>query len=313
MSILLAAAASTLVFCAPGYPGAAGDAQPYVDEFAKAAVRAAGWPDGSLSAVYDPTEQGGVAKLGRADAVLAFVPYPFYVEHAVQLHLSPLAQADVMDIGTKQKWTLVAKTGRVTAATSLAGYTIVSAAGYSPNFVLHSALSAWQVPAGVKVEPVGQILSALRRVASGDQVAALLDQTQASALPTLPFAGDLKAVLQSPELPVAIIAVVDDRLPAARAKAFQAGLLKLWKGGAGADSLTALKLAGFVMPALPADAPQPAEGTAPAAKPGSGKAPAATSGSGKAPATKPGENRAPATKLDSARLPATNAPGQSQP
>jgi hypothetical protein len=276
MSILLAAAASTLVFCAPGYPGAAGDAQPFVDEFAKAAVAAAGWPTGSLSAVYDPTEQGGMTKLGAADAVLAFVPYPFYVEHAAQLHLLPIAQADVVGVGTKEKWSLVAKTGRVTSGPSLSGYTIVSVAGYSPSFVLHSALSAWQVPAGVKVEPVGQILSALRRVASGDQVAALLDQTQATALPTLPFAGDLKVVVQSADVPVAIIAVVDNRLPAARAKSFQAGLLKLGKGPGEAEKLGTLKLVGFVMPALPADAPVVGAGTkdkGPAAKAGSGKTP----------------------------------------
>src|SRR3569833_2506522 len=143
MSILLAAAASTLVFCAPGYPGAAGDAQPFVDEFAKAAVAAAGWPAGSLSAVYDPTEQGGLAKLGGADAVLAFVPYPFYVEHTTQLHLAPIAQADVVGVGTKEKWTKKTKTKQKTNGPSLAGYTIVSVAGYAPDFVLHSALSAW--------------------------------------------------------------------------------------------------------------------------------------------------------------------------
>src|SRR6202035_1126040 len=122
MSILLAAAASTLVFCAPGYPGGAGDAQPYVDQFAATAVTAAGWPAGSLSAVYDPTEQGGLAKLNSVDAVLAFVPYPFYVEHAAQLHLTPLAQADVADIGPQQRWTLGAKSGRVTGAGSMGGY-----------------------------------------------------------------------------------------------------------------------------------------------------------------------------------------------
>jgi hypothetical protein len=302
MSILLAAAASTLVFCAPGYPGAAGDAQPFVDEFAKAAVAAAGWPAGSLSAVYDPTEQGGMTKLGGADAVLAFVPYPFYVEHAVQLHLVPIAQADVVGVGTKEKWSLVAKTGRVTGGPSLAGYTIVSVAGYSPNFVLHSALSAWQVPAGVKVEPVGQILSALRRVASGDQVAALLDQTQATALPTLPFAGDLKVVVQSADVPVAIIAVVDNRLPAARAKSFQAGLLKLGKGPGEAEKLGALKLAGFVMPALPADAPvvgADAGGKGAGAKAGggtSGKAADAKAGggmSGKGAGAKAGAGKTP--------------------
>jgi hypothetical protein len=276
MSILLAAAASTLVFCAPGYPGAAGDAQPFVDEFAKAAAAAAGWSAGSLSAVYDPTEQGGITKLGGADAVLAFVPYPFYVEHAAQLHLVPIAQADVVGVGTKEKWSLVAKTGRVTGGSSLAGYTIVSVAGYSPGFVLHSALSAWQVPADVKVEPVGQILSALRRVASGDRAAALLDQTQAGALPTLPFAGELKVVVQSPDVPVAIVAVVDNRLPAARAKSFQAGLLKLGKAPGEAEKLEELKLAGFVLPALPADAPVSGAGT-------SGKGAGAKASGGKTP------------------------------
>src|ERR1700704_5705164 len=190
MSILLAAAAATLGFCAPGYPGGAGDAQPYVDQFATAAAAAAGWPVGSLSAVYDPTEQGGLAKLSGADAVLAFVPYPFYVEHAAQLHLTPLAQADVVGIGTKEKWTLAAKNGRVSGPASLAGYTIVSVAGYAPEFVRHAALAGWGLPATVKIEPVGQILSALRKVASGEPLVALLDQTQANALPTLPFAGD---------------------------------------------------------------------------------------------------------------------------
>src|ERR1700742_4733000 len=131
MSILFAAAASTLVFCAPGYPGAAGDAQPYVDQFANSATAAAGWPADSLTAVYDPTEQGGLAKLSSADAVLTFVPYPFYVEHAAQLHLTPLAQADVVGTGTKEKWTLVLKAGGISDAALMGGYTIVSVAGYS--------------------------------------------------------------------------------------------------------------------------------------------------------------------------------------
>jgi hypothetical protein len=257
MNLLLAAAAWTLVFCAPGYPGGASDAQPYMDRFATAAVTAAGWPSGSLTAVYDPTVEGGLAKLGSADAALAFVPYPFFVEYAAQLHLVPLAQADVAGVGTKERWTLVAKSGRVSNAASMDGYTIVSVAGYSPEFVRHSALAAWQWPDSVKVEPTGQILSALRRTASGEQVAALLDQTQSVALPTLPFAKDLQTVLQSPELPVAVVAVVNARLPPARQKSFQAGLLKMGHGPGGADTLGSLRLQGFVMPDLPAPATAP--------------------------------------------------------
>jgi hypothetical protein len=242
---------ATLVFCAPGYPGAPGDAQPFVDKFAAAAAAAAGWPAGSLAAVYDPTEQGGLAKLASADAVLAFVPYPFFVEHGGALRLTPLAQADVAGTGTEQRWTLVAKAGTVTGPSSLAGYTLLSVAGYAPQCIRHSALEAWALPADVKIELTGQILSALRRVASGDKVAALLDQTQAAAMSTLPFATQLKTVMQSPQVPVALIVVVDSRLPAARSHAFQEGLLKLGHNAGNTDTLGSLQLKGFVQPRLP--------------------------------------------------------------
>ena len=251
MTTLFAATVATLVFCAPGYPGGAADAQPFVDQFAGAAAKAAGWPAGSLAAIYDPTDEGSLAKLGTPDAVLAFVPYPFFVEHGAQLHLSPLVQADVAGTGTQQKWTLVAKTGGVTGAASLAGYTILSVAGYAPEFVRHSALEAWALPADVKIQSTGQILSALRRVTTGEHSVALLDQPQASALPSLPFASDLKSVLLSPPLPVALIVVVDSRLPAPRAKALQAALLKMGHGGEASDVLSQLRLQGFVMPQLP--------------------------------------------------------------
>jgi|SRR5581483_1146412 len=258
MSTLLAAAVATLVFCAPGYPGGAGDAQPFVDQFAGAAVKAAGWPAGSLAAIYDPTDEGSVAKLASTDAALAFVPYPFFVQHGAQFHMTPLVQADVSGTGTQQKWTLVVKTGGAAAPAALAGYTLVSVAGYAPDFVRHSALEDWGLPADVKIQSTGQILSALRRVANGDHSIALLDQSQASALATLPFGKDLTPVTQSPALPVAIIVVVDSRVPAPRAKALQAALLKMGKGGEDSNVLSQLRLQGFVMPQLPRGTAPPA-------------------------------------------------------
>ncbi|HWX81707.1 MAG TPA: hypothetical protein VNZ02_16520 [Steroidobacteraceae bacterium] len=251
MTTLLAAALATLVFCAPGYPGGAGDAQPLVSDFATAAAAAAGWPAGSLAAVYDPTEEGGVKKLESEDAVLAFVPYPFFVEHAAQLHLTALVQADVADIGVQQRWTLVAKAGRVTSPQSLAGYTLLSTAGYAPDFVRQRALGSLALPPDVKIEPTGQILSALRRVSAGEPVAVLLDQTQAAALPSLPFSKELTAVVQSPELPVAMIVVVKSRLAAGRARAFQEALLKMGRATGSAGAMEALRLRGFVLPRLP--------------------------------------------------------------
>jgi hypothetical protein len=257
MSSLLAASLATLVFCAPGYPGAAGDAQPLMDQFASAAVAASGWPAGSLAAVYDPTEDGSVAKLRAPDAVLAFVPYAFFVEHAVQLHLTPLVQGEVSDVGSQERWSLVAKAGRITGPASMAGFTLLSVAGYAPDFVRNSALKGWALPPDVKIQATGQVLSALRRVAAGEPVAVLLDQTQAAALPSLPFAAELRTVTQSPELPVAIIVVVGSRLPAARAHSLQQGLLKMGQAPRAADLLAPLHLHGFVLPMVPADTAPP--------------------------------------------------------
>ena len=253
----MSAAAATLVFCAPGYPGGAGDAQPFVDQFANALAASAAWSE-PLAAVYDPTEQGGLAKLNNKDSVLAFVPYAFFVQHGAALHLAALAQADVVGVGSEERWTLVGKAGgTATDAKSLSGYTILSVAGYAPEFVKHSALGAWTLPADVKIETTGQILSALRRVASGEPVVALLDQTQAAALATLPFAAQLKSLMQSPPLPVALIAVVDSRVPAARAKAVQAALIKMNAAPGGANTLASLRLKGFVLPQLPGSIGKP--------------------------------------------------------
>jgi ABC-type phosphate/phosphonate transport system substrate-binding protein len=258
MSTLTLAALATLVFCAPGYPGGSGDAQPFVDQFAKAAAASAGWKPDSLAATYDPTEQGGLTKLGEKDAVLAFVPYAFYVQHAAALHLAPLAQADVAAVGTQERWMLVGKAGGpVTGPASMTGYTILSVAGYAPEFVKRSALAAWTLPADAKVEATGQILSALRRVASGEPVLALLDQTQAAALSTLPFAAQIKTLTQSSALPVALITVVDSRLPEVRAKEFQAALIKMNTTSSGAEMLASLKLKGFVLPQLPGNVGKP--------------------------------------------------------
>ena len=257
MTTLLAGAIVTMVFCAPGYPGGSGDAQPFLDAFATTAAAAANWPAGSLNATYDPTEAGGLDKLAKPEAALAFVPYPFFVEHAAALHLEPLVQANVTDVGVQERWTLVAKKGKVSSSASMSGYTILSVAGYAPDFVRGFALAGWGLPADVKIAQAPQVLTALRRATSGEPVAVLLDATQTTALASLPFAGDLQSITQSAPLPTAIVAVVAARLPKARADALRDALLNLSKSAPGADALANLRLQGFVAPQLPARAAAP--------------------------------------------------------
>ena len=132
-----------------------------------------------------------------------------------------------------------------------------SVAGYAPDFVRGSALAGWSLPADVKITQAPQVLSALRRASSGEPVAVLLDATQTTALASLPFAADLQNVTQSAPLPSAILAVVNGRLPKARADTLRAALLNLGKSPDGADALANLRLQGFVMPELPAHAARP--------------------------------------------------------
>lgn len=246
MATLLTAAAVTLVFCAPGYPGETGDAQPYVDQFAQAVAAAAGWPRGSLTAVYDPSESSGLARLERPEAGLAFVPYPFFVAHAEKLHLAPLVEAEVTDVGARERWQLIARRGRVQGPASLAGFTLVSTAGYATDFITRAALPSWPLPRDVQIEASGQVLSALRRAAAGEPVVVLLDHAEAAALTSLPFASDLEAIAQSPELPVAVLAVVGSRVPAARARSLRTALLGLAHEPGNAELLAAMRLKGFV-------------------------------------------------------------------
>lgn len=252
MSSLIAAAASLLVFCAPGYPGTSGDAQPLVGEFATTLGAAAGWPAGALTAVYDASESSDLTRLAAPEAGLAFVPYPFFVQHGAQLHLMPLAQADVPPAGVQQHWTLVLKTGHGPLPAGLAGLTLISTAGYAPDFVREVLHGMGPLPATTTITATGQVLSALRRAANGEPVAVLLDQEQASAMATLPFAANLHSAATTPAVPVALIVVVGDRIPKARAQELQQALLHLSGTPSGAATLSRLRLNGFVLPHLPA-------------------------------------------------------------
>jgi hypothetical protein len=251
MSTLIAAAASLLVFCAPGYPGSSADAQPLVGEFATTLAAAAGWPAGSLTAVYDASDKSDLTRLAAPEAALAFVPYPFYVQHGAQLHMVPLVQADVAPAGLQQRWTLVLQKGHAPPPAGLAGLTVISTAGYAPDFVRDALHHPPALAADTTITATGQVLSALRRAANGDPVAVLLDQEQADALASLPFAANLATFGTSAPVPVALIVVVEGRLPQARAHELSQALLHLSGTAQGAATLNRLKLNGFAPPRLP--------------------------------------------------------------
>jgi hypothetical protein len=237
----------TLVICAPGYPGTTKEAQPSMDILAGALSKASGWPAARLTAEYYETEDAGVARLKAAAPALAMVPLPFYLAHAKDLRLTARAQAVEKDGAPAVTWTLVAKKGRVTSASSLSGFTVVSLAAYAPNFIRNVALAKWgKLPADVTFAATGQILSALRKAANGDNVAVLLDAAQAASLPTLPFAGELETVATSPPVPGIVVCSVGTSVGPTSTSQLVAGMVKMSETPEGLSALEAVRLAKFI-------------------------------------------------------------------
>lgn len=235
-----------LVFCAPGYPGTSEEAQPRMDEIAGAITELAGFKD-KLTATYFPTEKAGMTRLAESDVVFALVPLPFFLQHEAELKLTARLAVVQQGLDAVQSWALVAKKGAVKKAADLDGYSVFSTAGYSPDFVSKVALSGFgPLPAGAKVTTGGQVLSALRKAASGnDKVVAVLDSEQLKALPTLPFAGELEVVFTGPKVPVALVATLGERLPAAEWKSASAAFTKLPTVERGKAALEGVRLTGF--------------------------------------------------------------------
>jgi hypothetical protein len=234
--------AVTLVACAPGYPGSTAEAQPHMDALAAALASAAGWPPDRLAAVYLEKEDAGLERLRRPDAALALVPLPFLLQHGAALALEPRLQVVMKGTQPAEAWSLVARKGRVSGPAALAGFTVVSIAGYAPDFV-RGALGRWgRLPAGAKVVASSQVLSALRKAAAGEDVALLLDAAQTSALASLPFAADLEVVATGPAFPGAFLCTAGKRLSPADWKALDAAFRRLPADPGGAAALEALRI-----------------------------------------------------------------------
>lgn len=238
---------ATIVVCAPGSPGTTEEAQGAMDAFAAAIAARAGLPAGALGATYAASEDAGIARLRAPDASIALVSLPFFLEHEKALALRAELQPVVQGGAATERWSLVARKGRVASPAALDGFTILSSAGFSPGFVRGPALGGWgKLPATVRIAQSSAVLSALRRAAAGEPVAVLLDGAQEAALPTLQFAPELEVVARSPALPAGVVAAVGRRLPAARWAKIGAALRELPADPAGAEALAGVRMSRFV-------------------------------------------------------------------
>lgn len=236
-----APARQVIVVCSPGSPGSTEEAKPSMAAFAAVASAKARVP---IDAIYDPTEEGGVAKLGSAG--IGLVSLPFFLKHEADLKLRPRLDAVQKGRPPLERWVLVAQKGRAKTAEAVAGLTIVSNAAYAPAFVRGIVAQLGPPPANLKVMQSGAVLSSLRRAADGEPIAVLLDGPQAAALASLPFAGKLEELARSPDMPAGIVVTAGARVPDAEWSAIEKALVGMASDPAGAKALEAIQIARFV-------------------------------------------------------------------
>jgi hypothetical protein len=235
---------STIVFCAPGYPGSTEQAQETMDDLAAAVARGAGLSEGDLRAVYHETSEGGLDLLASPGATVAVVTLPFYLRYGAELGLRPHL-AGVQDGSIDQVWTLVAPAGRVSGPEDLAGWEVTGVPGYAPGFVRGPALGDWgALPDSAKITFTSRPLSALRRASRGEEVAVLLDRAQTEALGSLPFADLLEIVARSEPVPGSVVCSVGDRMPERAARVVEV-LESLPTLDGGPEILETIRLDGF--------------------------------------------------------------------
>ena len=235
-----------LVACAPGYPSNTEQAQPTMNDFAAMVSDASGWPAGTLTAEYHPSEEAGVSRLRDNATSLALVPLPLYLKYEQELALTAVAQAVQASGSATERWSLVASAGAITGPESLAGWELLGLPAYAPSFVRGPALADWgALPDSLSVKFTRRVLAGIRRVAAGEEVAVLLDGPQTAALASFPGAESLEVVATSPPLLAWLVVALGDRVPEPVRQQLVKGLLGVHESARFADVLETMQLQRF--------------------------------------------------------------------
>jgi hypothetical protein len=241
-ALAASAAQQTIVVCAPGSPGTTDEAQPAMNAFAAAAGAKAGV---ALAAIYEPTEQGGVARL--KDAGLGIVSLPLFLAHEHELGLHARLVAVEKGRPALEQWSLIAQKGRIKDAESLAGFTIISNAAFAPAFIKGPVLGSFgALPASVKLVQSVAVLSALRKAANGEAVAVIADGPQTDALAKLPFGSKLDVVAHSAALPAGLVVTAGDHVPAKTWSSIETALLALGSDKSATTALDGIQTSAFI-------------------------------------------------------------------
>jgi hypothetical protein len=235
--------AASLVFCSPGSPGDTAQAGPTMEQLARALEKTGGLPAGSVSAAYYESESSGLTALRATGTLLAAVPIPFFVAHEKDLGLDPRLSI-VAAQGEPERFALVARKGSVAKPADLAGWEVTGITGYAEGFIRRAFTKEFGIlPDAARVTFNAAPLQALRRAATGDKLAVVLDAAATASLASLPFGGDLEVVARSEAFPAGLVCALPKS--GKSTAAILKGLERLPKSTEGKDALAAIRVQRF--------------------------------------------------------------------
>ncbi len=196
------AAERDILFWAPYAPGSPEQAAGALEEFARLVEQAAGWPEGSISAVYRNKEDDGLRAIRELDPGFVLVPIPVHLRYHESLDWAPVRVAVLAGVEA-QRYSLYGPAG--SSLDWLSDVTIEGDAAYDPEFVRTLVLGGQYAVADDRFHPTSRPLSAVRRAARGEKVVVLLDEGQRRALASLPAAAELVLLAESGWMPAAVL------------------------------------------------------------------------------------------------------------
>ncbi|MBI5490167.1 MAG: PhnD/SsuA/transferrin family substrate-binding protein [Deltaproteobacteria bacterium] len=232
-----------LLLCVSGFPGTTEQAQPTVRGFLDKLGEKLGWGASAVQGDYYPDASVGLQQIRDRDPGFAAMSLDLYLAHGSEFEAKVIARA-VMHGRDKQRFHIVvAKEGGPASVDALSGKVLVpfrESARFLGNLVLDGRRALAET---LDLQYESNAMSALRKVARGQAVAAVVEEEIIERFDEVPVKDQLTVLLAGPWIPGPPVVGLTGSAEADRT-AMQTALIALC-GGDGAETCRSIRVDSF--------------------------------------------------------------------
>jgi hypothetical protein len=241
-----AAGKTQFVIVFPGGPDAKGQGEKLLGDFIREVTKAANLPAEDFTGVYFNELDPAVKALAANNDSFILGSLGFYLTHRAAHKLVPLAEIKHAG-GAHERFYVLTKKGKFTAMSQLKGKTLSGNVLYEdPRFISAIVFDGqFDAKADFKLQPTPQPLRAIRKLATDEIDAVLINQMQYESLTTHPAFADVEVLYKSAELPALSLMAVDTKATGKVKDKLVETLSKICDAGEGATMCRGFGLVGF--------------------------------------------------------------------